>query len=105
MELKDNKIILRDDGISYKKLINWSDISYSDIVHAYIRVEEVSAKMCCGRANFDMIFLVLLLKDSDQPFKIQITKVDKGKEMLDIIREKNPAAKIGLYKNTEDRQQ
>lgn len=105
MELKDNKIILKDDRISYKKLVNWSDIDYSDIVHAYIRVEEVSAKMCCGRANFDMIFLVLVLKNSDQPLKIQITKVDKGKEMLTIIKEKNPDAKIGLYKQSEEQQQ
>ena len=102
MEFKDNRVILRDDCISYKKLINWADIDYSDIAHAYLRVEEVSAKMCCGRANFDMIFLVLVLKGGDQPFKIQITKLDKGKEMLQIIQEKNPDVKIGLYKNREE---
>ncbi|MDO4960432.1 MAG: hypothetical protein Q4E57_01050 [Eubacteriales bacterium] len=97
MELKDNKIILKDDSISIKKIINWFDISYTDIEHAYLRVEEVKAKMCCGVSHFDMIFLMLVMKDLKDPYKVPITKLDKGKEMLEIIREKNPEAKIGKY--------
>ena len=71
--------------------------------------------MTGNRVNVGSGTLYNLLEQFLEAEMIRETKVEgrkrsyiltpKGKEMLDIIREKNPTAKIGLYKNTEDRQQ
>ena len=97
MELKDLKVRLGEENLSYKKAFKWKELSYSDIRHAYLRVEEVNAKMCCGRANFDMIFLMLQTDSLPDPLKLPITKIEKGKEMLSLIHRKNPETKIGYY--------
>ena len=59
--MEDKKIKLLEQEVEYKKGLKWYKLPYSDIKQAYLRVEEVNGKLCCGVANFDMFFLVQIL--------------------------------------------
>lgn len=63
---KYGKVKLGNDSIFWKKGLKWYVVPLDDVERAYRRVEEVNAKMCCGRADFDIQKLVLLLKDGAQ---------------------------------------
>lgn len=56
--MEDKKIKLQEQEIAYKKGLKWYTLPYTKIAQAYLRVEEVTGRLCCGVANFDMYFLV-----------------------------------------------
>lgn len=70
---------------------------YDQVQHAYLRQEEVTAKMCCGRVNFDQFYL--MLKGSDGNLrKHQVKDKAAGKYALEYISAKNPSCIIGYRK-------
>lgn len=96
----DKKIHFTDRGIEYKKGFKWLFLPYSEIVQAYMRIEEVKSKMCCGTANFDMHFLMLKTKSGDL-LKIEASSKDLVKQMLESLRAINPETEIGYKKSAE----
>ena len=52
--ISDKRIRFTDQSIEYKKGFKWLSLPYTEICQAYMRIEEVNSKMCCGTANFDM---------------------------------------------------
>lgn len=64
--VKYGKIKLGKDHLFWKKGLKWYVVPLDDAERAYRRVEGVNAKMCCGRADFDIQKLVLLLKDGSR---------------------------------------
>lgn len=87
--MEDKKIKLLEQEVEYKKGLKWYKLPYSDIKQAYLRVEEVNGKLCCGVANFDMFFLVIKTKEEKQ-IKLEASSKEIVKEMLEFLQEKNP---------------
>ena len=98
--MEDKKIKLQEQEIAYKKGLKWYTLPYTKIAHAYLRVEEVTGRLCCGVANFDMYFLVLRTVDGEL-IKTEASSKENVKEMLEILKEKNTAIEIGYKKQEE----
>lgn len=96
--MEDKKIKLNDQEIFYKKGLKWTTLSYESIIQAYLRIEEVNGRLCCGVANFDMYFLVLKVKSGDL-IKIEVSSKEIVKEMLEFLKVKNTDIKIGYKKD------
>lgn len=98
--INDKRIRFTDRAVEYKKGFKWLSLPYADIAQAYMRIEEVNSKMCCGTANFDMHFLMLKTQ-SDELFKIPVTSKALIKQMLESLRTINPEIEIGYKKNSD----
>ncbi|MCM1175891.1 MAG: hypothetical protein NC341_12685 [Blautia sp.] len=97
--IEDKRIRLQDNVIEYKKGFKWHTLPYEEIRQAYLRVEEVNGRLCCGVASFDMFFLMLKTKEGEL-LKIEAVSKDIVKRMLAEIKKKNEKTEIG-YKKQE----
>ena len=95
--MEDKKIKLLEQEVEYKKGLKWYKLPYSDIKQAYLRVEEVNGKLCCGVANFDMFFLVIKTKE-EKLLKIEASSKEIVKEMLELLQKKNPEIEVRFKK-------
>lgn len=96
----DKKVHITDQTVEYKKGFKWLSLPYTEIIQAYMRIEEVNSKVCCGTANFDMHFLMLKTR-SEELLKIPTSSRILTERMLESLRTINPDIKIG-YKKTLD---
>lgn len=94
---KVGKVRLGERFLFFSRFAGGSYMPYSEVVHAYLRQEEVTAKMCCGRANFDQFYLMLMGSDGALR-KHQVTDKEKGKLALEHIARRNPDCLIGYQK-------
>lgn len=91
------KVHLGELVMFFSRFSGGTFMPYSQTEHAYLRQEEVTAKMCCGRANFDQFYL--MLKGSDGVLrKHQVKDLAAGKRALEHIAAKNPHCVIGYQK-------
>lgn len=60
------KVKLGGDWIFWKEGLRQCALQLTGVQRAYRRVEEVPAKLCCGRTNFDVQSLVLVLSDGNE---------------------------------------
>lgn len=95
--MEDKRIRLRDNEIEYKKGFKWYTLPYGEILQAYLRVEEVNGRLCCGVASFDMFFLMLKTSGGEL-LKIEASSKDIVKQMLEEIKKKNEKTEIGYKK-------
>lgn len=58
--MRFGKVELQEDRILYNRLGRRYEISLKEILWAYHRVEEASAKLCCGRVPFEIHSVVLV---------------------------------------------
>lgn len=86
--VEDKKIRLEEQFISYRKGLKWHTLRYEDIVNAYLRIEEVNGRICCGVASFDMHFL-MLKTTSDELIKIECSTKEIVKQILDELSRKD----------------
>lgn len=96
----NQKVVLQEKELEYKKGLKWHKLSYPKISKAYLRIEEVKGRLCCGVANFDLYFLMLQTKEGEL-LKLEIPSKEVAKEMLEELETKNPAIEVG-YKKTEE---
>lgn len=97
--LNDKKIKFHEQELEYKKGLKWCILPYSEITHAYLRIEEIKGRLCCGVANFDMHFLVLKTKPGEI-LKIEVSSKELVKEMLQELQLRNEGIEVG-YKKQE----
>ena len=104
-ELQDDLRRARDLGkvrtgeqvLFFSRFAGGSFMPYDRVEHAYLRQEEVNARLCCGRANFDQFYL--MLRGSDGVLrKHQVRDRAAGMYALDHIALKNPNCRIGYRK-------
>jgi hypothetical protein len=95
--MDDKRIRIKENALEYKKGFKWHALPYSDITQAYLRIEEVQGRLCCGVANFDMYFLMLKTRQDDL-LKVEASSQEITKQMLEELKQKNPEIEIG-YKN------
>ena len=98
--MEDKKIKLNEENLEYKKGFKWIALFFFFFEKAYLRIEEVNGTLCCGRANFDMYFLMLQLKGGEL-LKLECTSKESVKDMLEVLKQKNNQIEIG-YKAKED---
>lgn len=97
--MEDKKIKLSEQELSYKKGLKWYSLPYDEIEHAYLRIEEVRGRLCCGVANFDLYFLVLKTR-SGKLVKAEAGSQETVKQMLEELKQRNDRIEIG-YKKQE----
>lgn len=91
------KVRLGEQVLFFSRFAGGTYMPYSEIRHAYLRQEEVNAKLCCGRANFDQFYLMLLGSDGVLR-KHQVADMARGKLALEHIAQRNPDCLIGYQK-------
>ena len=91
------KIKLGEQVLFFSRFAGGTYMPYSEVVHAYLRQEEVTAKMCCGRANFDQFYLMLMGSDGKLR-KHQVADMARGRLALEHIAQRNPGCLIGYQK-------
>lgn len=94
------KIHLGEQCLYFRKFSGTSYLPYGQIVRAWLRQEEVKARMCCATANFDQFFVVMACADG-QERRGQVIDKETGQRCLDHIAAKNPDVKLGYVKPTE----
>lgn len=94
--VETQKIKLEGSQLVYKKGCKWHTVPYSSITNAYMRIEEVNGRLCCGVASFDMHFL--MLKTEAELIKIELESKEIVKAMLDELHSRNPQIEIGYHK-------
>ncbi len=93
--MEDKKIKFGEQELTYKRGFKWYTLPYEEITHAYLRIEEVKGRLCCGVANFDMHFL-MLKTSAGELLKLEASSQEIVKRMLDELKEKNPNVSIGF---------
>lgn len=93
------KIKLEETQLSYKKGFKWCGVPYNSITNAYMRIEEVNGRLCCGVASFDMHFL--MLKTESGLVKIELESKEIVKAVLEELHSRNPQIEIGYHKPEE----
>ena len=91
------KVRLGQEFLFFSRFAGSTFMPYSEVKQAYLRQEEVNAKLCCGRANFDQFFLMLLGSDGVLR-KHQVNTKEDALAALDIIALRNPDTQIGYRK-------
>lgn len=91
------KLQLGESCLFFRKFSGVSYLPYSRIIRAWLRQEEVKARMCCATANFDQFYVVLACADS-QERRGQVLDKPTGQQCLNHIAARNPKAAIGYVK-------
>ena len=91
------KVHLGEECLFLRRFSGTSYLPYGQISRAWLRQEEVKARMCCATANFDQFFLVMACADG-QERRVQVEDKASGQACLDHIAAKNPEVKIGYVK-------
>lgn len=98
--MEDKKIKLDEQVLTYKKGLKWYPLPYQEITNAYLRIEEVNGRLCCGVASFDLHFLMLKTK-SGELIKIECSSKEIVKNLLEELKQKNEEIVIGYTKDKE----
>ena len=98
--VQDKKIKLDEKLLTYKKGFKWNTQPYSEIMNAYLRMDEVNGRICCGVASFDMHFLMLKTK-SGELIKVEGSSKEIVKEILEVLSQKNGDIMIGFNKGND----
>ncbi len=80
-----------------QQLLRTGYLPYSAIAHAFLRREQVIAKMCCGAYNADQFHLVLVDLEGEE-HQLHLDSKQDGEALLQLITQHQPSAKIGFYK-------
>ena len=91
------KVRLGQEQLYFTKFSGTAYLPYSEIVRAYLRQEEVTAKMCCGRANFDRFFVMAQGQDGTL-HKLEVPTRQAADQALAHIAARNPNTEIGYRK-------
>ena len=91
------KMQLGEHCLFFRKFSGISCLPYCRIQRAWLRQEEVKARMCCASANFDQFFVVMACDDGKER-RGQVIDKAMGQKCLDHIAAKNPNVRIGYVK-------
>lgn len=91
------KISLGERCLFFQKLLGTSYLPYSQILRAWLRQEEVNARMCCATANFDQFYLVMDCADGRQR-RAHMPDKPSGQAALDHIAAHAPETAIGYVR-------
>ena len=91
------KLHLGEHCLYLRKFSGATYLPYSQIVRAWLRQEEVNARMCCATANFDQFYLVMDCADGRQR-RAHMPDKPSGQAALDHIAAHAPETAIGYVR-------
>ena len=80
-----------------RKLSGATYVPCGQIVRAWLRQEEVRARMCCATANFDQFYVVMSC-GGGREVRWPVEDKAAGQRVLNHISAQNPAVEIGYRK-------
>lgn len=89
-----SKAVLKDGKLQYKKFLRTRELPVEDIAWAYLQQEDVSARMCCGRADFEIGRLIMIDRNGKREI-LQYEGLDEPRRLLDELHEANSTIAIG----------
>ena len=90
------KVQLGQTCFYFTKFSGTSYLPIDRVEHAWLRQEEVKAKLCCGVANFDQFYL--MIRDRDGTLhRGEVRSLEVGKEALSLLSLRNPDIRIGHF--------
>lgn len=96
------KAVVKDGKLQYKKFFRTRELPVGDIAWAYLQQEDVSARMCCGRASFEIGRLVIIDKNGKREI-LQYEGLDEPRRLLDDLTEANAAIAVGYTPENRER--
>ena len=91
------RVHLGGSCLFFRKFSGASYLPYSHILRAWLRQEEVKARMCCATANFDQFYLVMDCADGRQR-RAHMPDKPSGQAALDHIAAHAPETAIGYVR-------
>lgn len=88
------KVRLGERCVYFTRFSSAAYLPYERVARAWLRQEQVNARLCCGTANFDQFFL-MVDAGGGTPLRGQVLGKGPGKDCLAHIAARNPAAQIG----------
>ena len=90
------KVKLGGDWIFWKEGLRQCALQLTGVKRAYRRVEEVPTKLCCGRTNFDVQSLVLVLTDGTElTLKIGDGMQREAEALFSALKQAHPELEYG----------
>lgn len=89
MEERAGRIIFLSEELNYSQFMKKHRVSYDDILWAYERVEDVYGKLCCGGSSYQLVTLILVLKNGERK-KVEMDSREEAKEALKQLKEHYP---------------
>lgn len=84
-------------GVYYKDGFKTRCIRYSEMERAFIRIQGVKSRMCCGQANFEYSRMVFVCGGKE--YADVMTEDNKAMDRaLEVIAKKAPELQIGFVK-------
>ncbi len=91
------RCLIGQDGVAFPQRLSKKFLTWGDLSRAFLRVQEVNAKMCCGSANFDLPYLILRTKDGVE-FSTSFSERREADRALEAIQRFAPDLPIGFIK-------
>ena len=93
-------IRLGKETLYFKAKLKVYYIPYSEIRHCFRRVQQVPAKMCCGRGDFEIESLVIGDESAEQAV-IQLPGTRAARELIKELKELMPGCDFSAPKRSE----
>ena len=94
---KFKKVAVGKKCIYYMGFMQTKYLPISEIVWAYMRQEDCTGTLCCGRMEFSSFFLMVTTKDQKQQ-KTYLEEAKDVKAILTLLEERNPRMESGYSK-------
>ena len=91
---KFKKVAVGKKCIYYIGFMQTKYLPISEIVWAYMRQEDCTGMLCCGRMGFSSYFLMVTTKDKKQQ-KTYLEEAKDVKAILALLEERNPQMESG----------
>ena len=88
------RVRLGRQAIYFPRLGRVDCLPYSQVGRVWLRQEEVSAGLCCGRAGFDQFYLMVQDR-SGACLRGRVLNKELGKQATALVLERSPGALLG----------
>lgn len=96
------RIAVGKQCIYYTGVLKVTYVPFSDMVWAYLRQEDCSTRMCCGKVDIASFFLMVTVRDGKQK-KANLERAEDVKAILELLRERVPGIEIGYSKERAEK--
>ena len=90
-----DSVWIGDLGVYYKDGFKTVYLAYSEMERAFIRIQEVNGKLCCGNTVFAYSRLVFVVNGKEYP-SVMNENENAFDDALKLIAEKAPGLAIGV---------
>ena len=96
------RIAVGKQCIYYTGVLKITYVPLAEIVWAYMRQEDCSTRMCCGKVNIASFFLMVTTREGRQK-KTNLERAEDVKAILELLRQRVPGIEIGYSKERAEK--